>query len=227
MADLLANAGYEYLWAERDAPPSQLNLLAPAHLDLRAPVLWPLGRLRPATPSTFWMWRATWLFVESSRFYKILGPTPLDALERERGIAVLHTYLESFHPPHHLYGRNNLLYAPGGATPTARAVIALDPRFEKVLDDLAARQRRGTLWVPTMGQLADRLRAVAGVRVRCVERQCTAHSDVEIKGATFIVPAQVDVTWAGHAPRGLTHRAGETLFWDDLPVGETAIVLAH
>ena len=109
IADLLAAHGYDYIWAEVDLEPGPLNLLRADRLGQRAPTLWPIGRLDIGGPSGLWMFRSQWAFLEAKHFYSMYSPAALDRLERERGLNIAHTYLETYHPPHTKFGMKNLI----------------------------------------------------------------------------------------------------------------------
>jgi hypothetical protein len=229
IADLLAGRGYEYVWAEDDAPPGDLNLSSPRRLDRRAPTVWPLGRLEPGGPAGLWMFRSQWAFLEARRFYAMYANDKLDKLERENGLHIAHTYLETYHPKRTVFGLRNLLVpvdkkgVPGGP-----GAVALDKRFAALLAALEARQARGALWMPTVGALGDRLRATAAVAITPrADGTIAVSAPAPVAGATFVVLAPATVDFGGHAPRGQRAERGVTVFWDDLPAGETIIGLAN
>ena len=56
-----------------------------------------------------WMFRSQWAFLEAKHFYGMYAPAALDRLERERGLHIAHTYLETYHPPHTKFGLKNLI----------------------------------------------------------------------------------------------------------------------
>jgi len=230
IADLLAAHHYQYIWAEDDAQPGDLNLLDPRRLDHRAPTVWPIGRLEANGPDSLWMFRSMWAFIEARRFYKMYGEDRLDKLERERGLHIAHTYLETYHPKRTKFGLRNLFVPvdkhekPGGA-----GEVALDPRFDALMASLEKRQARGTLWVPTIGELGDRLRATAEVTLTLgANGSVVVHAPRALAGATFVVPIdKAVVEIAGHAPRGTAFSPNETTFWDDLPEGDTTIQITE
>ena len=229
IADLLSAHQYRYVWAEDDASPGDLDLLSPRHLEHRAPTVWPIGRLDLGGPEGLWMFRTEWAFIEAKRFYAMYGAPALDRLEREHGLHVAHTYLETYHPKATKFGLRNLLVPadpkhdkPGGPGP-----VVLDPRFDALLGALEMRQARGSLWVPTLGALGDRLRATAEVTLRLLpDGSVRVHTETPLAGATFAV-AQKDasVTIGGHSPRGQRTDGNVTLFWADLQPGDTIITI--
>jgi hypothetical protein len=226
IADLLQIHGYQYIWAEIDEDPGPLNLLHPARLAVRAPTVWPLGRLDETGPTQLWMFRSQWAFVSAPGFYAMYSPAALDRLERERGIHIAHTYLETYHPPRTKFGLRNLLVP---INPRDRAggtgAVMLAPVFEQLLASLQARQQRGSLWVPTLAMLADRLRAMADVTLTLIDdKQILVHADVPVSGATFVVQMpHAEVRVADAPPNGLRNEGNATVFWVDLAAGDTLI----
>lgn len=228
IADLLASHGYDYVWAEVDLEAGPLNLLRPDHLSQRAPTLWPIGRLDVGGPAGLWMFRSQWSFLEARHFYNMYSPAALDRLERERGLHVAHTYLETYHPPHTKFGLKNLL-APVDAhePPGGPGAVKMAPEFDRLLAALQARQERGTLWMPTLAALGDRLRAVAAVKLSFgADHRVIVTSQTPLPGATFVVARpDAPVRVNGELPRGLRSERGETMFWCDLPAGESVITV--
>ena len=200
IADLLAAHGYDYVWAEVDLEPGPLNLLRADRLGQRAPTVWPIGRLDLGGPSGLWMFRSQWAFLEAKHFYNMYSAAALDRLERERGLHIAHTYLETYHPPHTKFGMKNLIVPvdphekPGGSGP-----VKLAPEFERLLASLQARQERGTLWMPTLAALGDRLRAMADVKLTVGRRSPRAGADARRRSRAR--PS----SW-----RGPTRRCGST-----------------
>lgn len=230
IADLLARFGFRYLWLEVDAPRPIFNLLDPRHLEARAPTVWPLGRLDAGGPPSLWMFRSVWAFFANRAFYSFYAPGRIDALERDRGLHVAHTYLETYHRTGTLFGRRNLFVPadpkhdkPGGAGP-----VALAPKFRALLADLGARQRRGTLWVAPIAEIADRLRATADVTIaRAPGGALRVTAPTAIPGATFVVLGRDVTAQLDGAP--VAHRRveeGATWLWADLPAGEHTLQLA-
>lgn len=228
IADLLAGHGYDYVWAEVDLDPGPLNLLRPDRLATRAPTVWPIGRLDAGGPGNLWMFRSQWAFLEAKHFYNMYSPAALDRLERERGIHIAHTYLETYHPPHTRFGMKNLLVPAdahgqaGGPGP-----VMLAPEFERLLAALEARQERGTLWVTTLAALADRLRALADVKLTLgSDGRVRLESPAAIAGATFVIARpEARVLINGELPAGVRQEFGATVVWIDLPAGESVMTI--
>jgi hypothetical protein len=222
IADLLAAHQYQYVWAEGDAAPGDLNLLMPAHLEQRAPTVWPLGRVTSDGPSTLWMFRTMWAFLTAESFYAMYSPAALDKLERERGLHLAHTYLDTYHRPRTRFGmRNVLVPAEKGGVPGGPGEVKLDPRMEKLLADLEQRQARGTLWVATLAQLADRMRLVSAVTLTVRgEGSFVLHAPEPVHGASFVLmkPAKVLVD-------GKPAKVEGDGFVVDLPAGDTTVEL--
>lgn len=216
IVDLLHKFGYSYAWSGIDVPAGSLNLLAPRRSDRYAPVLWPAGRLASGTPGGLWLFSSMMMYVDGNRFFQLYNKRALDQLERERGLHIAHTYLEAFHPPSSpLRGRNLML--PGKRS----GEIVLHPRLQQLFTDLALRVERGSLWVPTLSQLGDHFRAMAGVDVRLLpDGSATLRASQTLTGATFVVPrGGLKVLVDGQAPKGLRSGRKDTTFWVDLPEG--------
>lgn len=218
IVDLLAQHSYGYAWSGMDIPPSPtLNLLAPRHLDRYAPVLWPAGRLWPGTPAGLWLFSSMTTYIDSAKFFSLYKKKSLDQLERERGLHIAHTYLESFHPPGSMFAKRNLMVPgrhPGEIVP--------HPKLAELFQQLAARVRRGTLWMPTLQQLGDHMRGMAGVMVRLgSDGSATLRAERALTGATFVIPAAgLRVLIDGQPVKGISHTRTETSFWVDLPEGK-------
>jgi hypothetical protein len=228
IADLLASHHYEYVWAEEDAPPGDLNLMRPARIDQRAPTLWPLGRVSVGGPETLWMFRTMWAFLSARHFYAMYGPDRIDRLERERGLHIAHTYLDTYHRRGTRFGtRNVLVPADKKGVPGGEGKVKVDPRLDAMLASLEQHQARGTLWIPTLSQLADRMRLVASVTVREEKNGWVVHADKPVKGMSFVLPAAgLSVLVDGKKPKSLREDAGETTFSVDLAAGETTVEVA-
>jgi hypothetical protein len=221
IADLLASHNYEYVWAEVDALPGDLNLLFPAHLAERAPTLWPLGRVSSGGPATLWMFRTMWAFVEARNFYALYSAPALDKLEKERGLHVAHTYLDTYHRRGTRFGmRNVIVPAEKNGVPGGPGDVKLDPRMDALLASLEERQARGTLWVPTLAALADRMRQIAAVTIT-VQKEGTfvVHADAPVAGASFVLAKPAQVLVGGKPVKS------EGGFVVDLPAGDTAVEL--
>jgi hypothetical protein len=210
LSDLLTAHGYHYLWSARDAGAGQLDLLGdPGH---RALTLWPIGRLTDGDPAgDRWVFLSSWMFIQNRRFYTAVAPARIDHLERARGLAILHTYLETLHPRRTRFGLRNLLVRRRGGA------VALDPRFDAFLADLERRAARGTLWVPTLAALGDHLRALERVTIRyAADGTATLLSPTDLHGATFVVPTAAAVLVDGQPPAGARTGSDGTTFWLDL-----------
>jgi hypothetical protein len=164
IADLLEAHAFRDVWDLTEWSGEGLDERDPRHLDRTAPTVWPLGRLEAAGPSTLWMFRSTWAFIPTAKFFARYDEKALDRLEREHGLHIAHTYLETLHPPRTFFGRRNLMLRDRDGR------VRLDPRFDALLANLEQRGERGTLWLTTMGALGDRLRALTTVRLRVDEQ---------------------------------------------------------
>ena len=224
LAARLARHGYQYVWAEGDDPPGALDMLS---RPSGAAWLYPLGRLEVGGPE-LWMWRSMWGFLDAGGFYAMYAPAKLDALEDARGLHVAHTYLETYHPAGTRFGQRNLFVPVGKGRPGRPGPVRLAPRFAGLLDELAARQERGTLWVTTVAALGERVRSSLGVRLRPRAGGWAVKSPVTVSGATFVLAgAAPHLTVDNKPPKGLrieaVGTAWQTVFWVDLPAGEVQV----
>jgi hypothetical protein len=209
--------GYAYAWSGIDATAGPLNLLSPIAAGRYSPVLWSAGRLSSGMEDDLWLFRTMMMYVDAQRFFQLYGAQPLDRLERERGLHIAHTYLEAFHPPSSPLVKRNLML-PGKHT----GEVIIHPRLQKVFADLAARVERGTLWVPTLGQLADHTRAMLGVQVRLnADGSAAVLAAQNIPSATFVLPRpNLQILANGQPVRGIRSTSHDTTFWLPLPAGK-------
>lgn len=222
IADLLEQHSYRYAWSGIDVPASpQLNLLQPRRIDQYVPVVYPSGRLSTGTPSSLWLFSTMMTYVESSRFFGLYKKKSLDQLEQERGLHIAHTYLEAFHPAGSKFARRNLMVA--GKVP---GEIVPHPRLEQLLVQLKGRVDRGTLWVPTMQQLGDHMRAMSQVSVRLsASGSATLHAKESVTAATFVIPRPgLSVLIDGQPTKTVRHSKTETTFYVDLAAGQSVKV---
>ncbi len=222
IVDLLHKFGYSYAWSGIDVPLGSLNLLAPRRLDRYVPVLWPAGRLAHGTPPGLWLFSTMMTYVDSAQFFKIYGKKALDQLEHERGLHIAHTYLEAFHPPASPFVKRNLMlpgHRPGE--------VVLDPKLDALFHALAARVAHGGLWIPTLSQLGDHMRAMTTVSVRLqADGSAVLQSPQTLSGATFVLPRPgLRVLIDGQPPKGQRSSRKDTTFWVDLPANRQVHVM--
>jgi hypothetical protein len=220
--DLLQKFSYSYAWSGIDLPPGSLNLLSPRRLDRFAPVLWPAGRLSSGMPTGLWLFSTMMTYVDNAKFFKLYAKRAIDQLERERGLHIAHTYLEAFHPPTSPFVKRNLMMPgkhPGEVVP--------DPKLDALFQSLADRVAGGSLWVPTLGQLGDYMRAMAAVSVRLqADGSAVLRSPQALSGATFVLPRPgLKVLIDGQPPKGQRLGHKETIFWIDLPADRDVHVM--
>jgi hypothetical protein len=222
IVDLLHKFGYSYAWSGMDVAPGSLNLLSPRRIDRYVPVLWPAGRLFGGTPSGLWLFSTMMTYVDGPKFFKLYSKRALDQLERERGLHIAHSYLEAFHPPTSQFGKRNLMIP--GKKP---GEVVLDPKLEALFGTLSSRVAAGSLWVPTLSQLGDHIRAMSGVGVRLLaDGSAVLRSAHALTGATFVVPRPgLRVLIDGQPPKGQRTNRKETLFWVDLPADRDVHVM--
>jgi hypothetical protein len=224
IVDLLAAAGIRYVWAPggEPKPKDHFNLLRPGEPATRTPFFYPWAApTREGRAAGLHLFRSAWAYIDRPRFLQMMSPARLDRLVDERGVAILHTYLEAIRPGRRLRPRD-LMHRD------AAGVVTLDAGFDAVLRDLAARQQDGRLWVTTVRDLGDQLRAVAGLEVR-YDRDGTAwvrnRGDATVRGVTLSLPAPGAALEVPRASGGRADPDGP-LVWGDLAPGSEAHVKA-
>lgn len=189
------------------------NLLRPERPDLRAPTL-----VRPPRLAPLRLFTTAWLFVDKKALLSRYRPAALDALAAAHGFSVGHTYLDTLRSEGPHAGRSLL--------ETTRDGPRLLPDVERWLDDLAARQRDGRLWVTGIAALADHLEAALASTRAYADDAVTITPPAPLPGLTLlliplagqtITGAQVDgevaplQTLAGHAAVVLPPKGGRVV----------------
>lgn len=222
IADLLERYQYRYAWSGIDVPPSaKLNLLEPRHLSEYVPVFYPAGRLAPDGPTQLWLFSTMMTYADSGRFFALYKKKSLDELERERGLHIAHTYLEAFHPPGSKFYKRNLM-VPGKTT----GEVVPHPRLEQLLAQWERRVKRKTLWMPTLQQLGEHVRAMTQVTVRLSsDGAAMLTAQTAVKAASFVLPRPaVSVYVDGQPLSTVIHDKSETTFFLDLAAAQTVRV---
>lgn len=215
IAELLRARGYRYVWTEPDVEPSAggLNLLDPRRPERRPAMLFRNLHYRVGDWVP-WMFRTAWLFVDRNTLAQRLAPAALERLADERGVLLAHVYLDAWEP----------------RGPRAdRSLVEPDGREFRIRDDadavfatLGQAQDAGTLWVPSLRDLADFWTTAAQVRIEPQpDGTVVLHGGPrDVFGMTWIVPrAGLEVRIDGRPPDGARSEPGATAFWLDLPAG--------
>lgn len=228
--DLLATAGFSWVWSDTDVPERAVrlsNVFEPERRTAALPPVYPL----PHDPR-LWVFDSSWFYDRVRRLASAVSEAQLDRLERQRGLFVAHTYLSASPRTtrrRDFIGRDVVLPVPGGG-------FRLDPMFDAALGRLGARVARGTIASLTLRQSGDRLRALGGVVVRypgdgsAVIRNTGAAA---IEGLTVAVPDRAVLTVRGAEVKGhrtAAARADEparSTVWFDLTAGAEAVVRAR
>jgi hypothetical protein len=206
LIDLLKAAGVRYAWSGLDLRSSDLNLLAPDRPAERRYLFYAHERVDGAS-DPIWVFPSQWAFRSRREMIRRYGDGALEALVRERGIHIAHTYLDFYHPRTRLRDRTLLNRQRGG--------FALAPEFDVRLAALARLRDMGRLWVTTIRDLGDHLRRARRVRVfhaadgsvrlenpgseRVIGYQLLAPRDarVSVEGAPFRIDGQEDAVAVG------------------------------
>jgi hypothetical protein len=226
IVDLLAADGVRYVWVARGEPnpKDHFNLLRPAEPARRTPIFYPWAPpTRESRAAGFYLFRSAWAYVERDRLFAMLSPARLDRLSEERGVAILHTYLEAIRPERRLRPRNLM------RRDATTGAVTLEPRLEALLADLGRRQQAGQLWVTTVRDLGDHLRGLAEVGVR-YEADGSARiwnrGTTAVRGATLRLPVAGAWLRASRAVAGSRADADGPVLWLDLDPGTEARVTA-
>ncbi len=162
---LLAAAGFTLLWSAEDVvpPAGSLNLLAPEPRGERRPAL---ARFAPtpaaAAAGNLRLFTTLRLFVTPRELVRRLSESSLAALERERGLCLAHTYLDTWRAGGRLAPRSLLARVPGSRGREPR--LRLRPEIDALFARLAARAAGG-LWVASLAEVAAHLEAALAVEL--------------------------------------------------------------
>ncbi len=190
IVDVLQQAGVRYAWSGQDVRLPHLNLFEPARRDGVAPVLYQ----HPDTGS-LWLFPSVWMALPRDRFVARYDDAALDRLQAERGLHVAHTYLDIHVDSGTPLDAWTLLdRVPGG--------YRLSDEADAVFARLQQRQDRGALWVTTLAQAADHLRAVFGVRLDVDGTDVVLRSEGAVPG--------LSLAWPDGSVRVVDLPAGET-----------------
>ena len=222
--DLLAGAGFQWVWSGSDAPAHTLrvgNLFEPEQAGAAVPPIYPL----PSDPR-LWVFESIWFYDRVARMAAAFGEADLDRLEHERGLFIAHTYLSASPRTtrrRELIGRDAVVARPEGG-------LALDPAFEEALTRLGARVARGAISSLTLRESGDRLRDLGAIAVRYQadgSALVTNTGGVAVKALTLAIPADVQIELRGAPPGGTGGEPGRTTVWFDLPAGRSVVVSAR
>ncbi|HYU14476.1 MAG TPA: hypothetical protein VEL05_00325, partial [Candidatus Acidoferrum sp.] len=219
--DLLARAGFRWVWSASDVPEHGVrvrNVFEPDRPGAALPPIYPL----PSDPR-LWVFESSWFYAPIGRLSAAFNQTDLDRLEQERGLFVGHTYLST--SPRTTRRRDYI--ASDAVLPRLEGGFALDPGFEEGLARLGQRVARGTIASLTLAESSERLRALAGVVVRYRadgSAVVTNTSSVALKSLTLAIPAEVDLLLVGAPPAGSRREPGRTTIWFDLPARRSVVV---
>ncbi len=220
--DLLAAAGYVWVWAALDAPEDGVrmtNVFEPGLPERASPPIFPL----PPDPR-LWLFVSSWFFDRATVLAAAISDEAIGRLEHERGLFVAHTYLSpslrTTDSPRH----KQLLAVverPGG-------VLDIDPALEAALARLGDEVHAGALASLTWREAGERLLALAEVRVRYLTGGGVAvenRGQKSLLGLTVAVPiAAPDLVVDGATELGRRAESTRTTVWFDLHPG-TRVVL--
>lgn len=199
MVPLLARQGFTTAWLipDRLTGPG-VNLLRPDRPAVRAPVLIHHPLLAPLR-----LFATAWLFGPRSGLLRRYRPSELDHLQADFGLSIGHVYLDTWRAEGPSAARTLLARGPTG--------LGLRPEVAVWLDDLAARQRTGTLWVTGVGPLLDHLEAALAVERRWTPGQLVVRPRAPLAGLTLLLyGGPLDGLTLNGTPAVLTSVGGRT-----------------
>lgn len=185
---LLVAAGFSLLWSAEDmrTPPGSLNLLAPEPRGQRRPTLYRFASTAGASASPdLQLFSTMRLFLPHRQLARLLSARTLEALERERGLCLAHTYLDTHRGRGKLAPRSLLEPLPG-------ARFRLRPEVDALFATLAERQAAGSLFCASLERVASHLAAALAVELLPTAGggyRLRAPSGRALPGLTLIAPA--------------------------------------
>ena len=197
--DLLQKHGLRTLWAVHDVrlPKRSINMLAPGRPGSRRPTIF----AHPAFPGAHLFNSSWWYFKARERFYRLFRGAHLDGLEAEWGVAIGHTYLDTFRTRGKLRDRTLLERVDGE--------IMLRPEADAVFKELGRRHANGRTWVTGIDPLVQHMTTSLAVEVDYLpygEALVRAPPDRRIQGLTLLLPSQFDDALLDGAPVELPRR---------------------
>jgi hypothetical protein len=211
--ELLAAAGFSLVWSAEDArlPPGSLNLLAPEPRAQRRPALYRFASTTGAAASGLQLFSTMRLFLPRAQLARLLSVRSLEALERERGLCLAHTYLDTHRGRGKLAPRSLLEPLPAGR-------FRLRPEVDSLFATLAERHAAGSLWVASLERVASHLSAALAVELVPTAAggyRLRAPSGRALPGLTLIAPAGLPAGATLHLDGRRVAGASEP--WLDLP----------
>ncbi|HEX9049476.1 MAG TPA: hypothetical protein VF841_02985 [Anaeromyxobacter sp.] len=221
--DLLEAAGIRWGWAAGDvdgqAGTRVVNLFGGDPARPR-PAIYPL----PGDPR-LWIFRSSMFHASPETLAAALSDAALDALERERGLFVAHTYFgPSERTTRSEDQRSRIVVVQEGGT------LVIHPALDRAFARLAAHVQAGRLASLAWAEAGDRLRALGDVEV--VYRpdgaaEVVNHGAAAIPALTLSLPAAgLDVELEGAALLGREDDGGAARLWFDLGPGERVVLRA-
>jgi hypothetical protein len=223
--DLLAKAGYRWVWAAGDEGKGQPridDLLGGGKPDEARAAIAPFP-----LDDRLWTFRSSMFYARPEVLAAALSEGELAALEDADGLFVAHTYLgasvHTTHTPDHL-ARLAVRAAPGGG-------LVIDPALDGALVRLSEHVRAGRLASLTWAEAGDRLRALGEVQVTYLPdgaAEIWNHGDTRLAGLTVAVKVapEVELTVDGAPPAGRDDADGRARIWFDLSPGGRAVLRA-
>jgi len=220
LVDLLREFGYRYAWAGTDVrePSDGINLFDPERFSRRPAVLYRHAAIDRERDG-LWLFSSLWRLYGSTELIQRYSQSKLDGLERDRGLHIAHTYLDSAGGAGTLMGKTILRRAADG--------YRLADAFDSWLGQLSERQAKGGVWVPGVAALAEHLVSMRGVEVAAAAEGVLIRSSSSVSGASFLLPGVEGLVVVDGRPLSAEAQRLEPqgrVFWLDLEAGKAVAV---
>ena len=205
--DLLESYGYIYCWGRDMSGWENRGLNQVYRNQIGLPHSVCFQNANKAQPSQGPMWQYETVIISNS---PILTESDLDALISQRGASILHTYIA-------MPSEENKSWKMDGST----HVIA--EQFDAGLEHLQNRIALGKVWNPTVDVFCEYFRKLLniGVQVDGNRRYKITNTNDASLNCSFFVPAK-NTAVAGFSKK---ETKDGTIFWGNVSVGETQIIL--
>lgn len=224
MLKLLEDAKIRTIWAVQDLPTKGLNLLSPQG-SARRPILYRHHRLKHSPTATApLLFASAWFFGAKSSWSARFSTKQLDALDREHGLLIAHTYLDVW--------RKDGKFAPRSLLDrTGENRFAIKPEIDAIWATLARRQAQHlamTEGIDTIGQ-----HLVQAVRARMTPQpdgslRIEHTGPLPLQGFTLRLPPQTQKVWLDGQPWQERLRREDGLdIWFDLEPNSPRILRAQ
>lgn len=225
--DLLAEAGFRWIWAAGDVggygpEPRLSNLLTAVEPRLANPPIYALPM-----DQRLWVFQTTRFYSQPEQMATAISDRALRRLEEQRGLFVGHTYLSA--SAQTTSRPENLARLVVRRTPDG--FLELEPAFEAALERIADHIRTGALSSLTWAEAGDRLHALGDLQTIYLPDGSALvenHGNRRFTGLTVAVPVgDLDLMVEGALVKGRDRAAQRSRIWFDLEPGARAWIRAE